>query len=227
MGIAYNTSVVRDGLVLHLDAANIKSYPGSGTTWYDLSGNGNNGTLVNGVEHNPNTLGYFSYDGVNDQVPTLLSSEEVGVIFTVLSIFSISGNSGLNSTANRLFTANRAPGSTKWCLGINLNNQLQFAGSGGPDGEPSIQLELNKFYFTALRHNQYSYDLYLNDVLEVENESSSIDQTSSYDFLHVGSRQGNDRFWNGDIAMSMSYNRILSDAEIRQNFEALRGRYGI
>ena len=47
MGIVYNTSIIRDGLVLHLDAANVKSYPGSGTTWTDLTGNSYNGQLVN------------------------------------------------------------------------------------------------------------------------------------------------------------------------------------
>ena len=45
MAFSRGPSIVTDGLVLALDAANHKSYPGSGTTWYDLSGNGNNGTL--------------------------------------------------------------------------------------------------------------------------------------------------------------------------------------
>ena len=52
MGIGYNTSVVRDGLVLYLDAANSKSYPGSGTTWFDLTGNNNN-AILNGNVNNP------------------------------------------------------------------------------------------------------------------------------------------------------------------------------
>jgi hypothetical protein len=52
MAISYNPRIVTDGLVLALDAGNPKSYPGSGTTWTDLSGNGNNGTLVNGVGYN-------------------------------------------------------------------------------------------------------------------------------------------------------------------------------
>ena len=47
MGVAYNSRIVTDGLVLALDAGNTKSYPGSGTTWTDLSGNGRNGTLTN------------------------------------------------------------------------------------------------------------------------------------------------------------------------------------
>src|SRR6056300_111169 len=50
MALAYNSRIVRDGLVLHLDAANVKSYPGSGSTWFDLSGNGNNFTLA-GVDY--------------------------------------------------------------------------------------------------------------------------------------------------------------------------------
>ena len=53
MGIAYNSSIVRDGLVLHLDAANPKSYPGSGTVWKDLSGLGNDGTINSTVSFEP------------------------------------------------------------------------------------------------------------------------------------------------------------------------------
>lgn len=48
----YMPDIVRSGLVLNLDAAEPASYPGTGTTWYDLSGNGNNGTLVNGPTYN-------------------------------------------------------------------------------------------------------------------------------------------------------------------------------
>jgi hypothetical protein len=61
---------VTDGLVLALDAGNAKSYPGSGTTWGDLSGNGNNGTLVNGVGYNGSNGGSLSFDGVDDNVTT-------------------------------------------------------------------------------------------------------------------------------------------------------------
>lgn len=66
MALAHNPKIVTDGLVLCLDAANPKSYPGSGTVWSDLSGNGNNGTLVNGVGYNSNNGGYLTFDGSND-----------------------------------------------------------------------------------------------------------------------------------------------------------------
>ena len=66
MALSHSPSIVTNGLVLCLDAANSKSYPGSGTTWTDLSGRGNNGTLVNGVGYNSGNLGSLVFDGVDD-----------------------------------------------------------------------------------------------------------------------------------------------------------------
>jgi len=62
--------IITDGLVLSLDAANTKSYPGTGTVWKDLSGNGNNGTLVNGPTFNSGNNGSIVFDGVNDYAST-------------------------------------------------------------------------------------------------------------------------------------------------------------
>jgi len=66
--LAHSPRIITDGLVLCLDAGNPKSYPGSGTTWTDLSGNGNNGTLTNGPTYNSGNLGSLVFDGVNDYV---------------------------------------------------------------------------------------------------------------------------------------------------------------
>lgn len=68
MGLTHSPKIVTNGLVLALDAANNKSYPGSGVTWYDLSGNGNNGTLTNGPTFNVGNLGSIVFDGTNDYV---------------------------------------------------------------------------------------------------------------------------------------------------------------
>jgi hypothetical protein len=68
MGIGYNTSVVRDGLVLYLDAANPKSYPGTGTIVKDIVSNSINGTLLNGVSFSDLNKGIFSFDGVDDYI---------------------------------------------------------------------------------------------------------------------------------------------------------------
>ena len=68
MGVAYNSKIVTDGLVLCLDAGNSKSYPGTGTTWTDLSGRGNTGTLTNGPTYSSANGGSIVFDGSNDFV---------------------------------------------------------------------------------------------------------------------------------------------------------------
>ena len=70
MGVAYNPNIVTDGLVLCLDAANKRSYPGTGTTWTDRSANGNNGTLTNGPTFDSANGGSIVFDGTNDYVTT-------------------------------------------------------------------------------------------------------------------------------------------------------------
>ena len=68
MATDYNPSIVTDGLVLCVDAANTKSYPGSGTTWTDISSKGNNGTLTNGPTFSSGNGGAIVFDGTNDYV---------------------------------------------------------------------------------------------------------------------------------------------------------------
>lgn len=66
MGAYSGPNITTEGLVLHLDAANLNSYTGTGTTWFDLSGNGNDGTLVNGVGYFEDNQGSMVFDGVDD-----------------------------------------------------------------------------------------------------------------------------------------------------------------
>ena len=63
-----SSNIIVDGLILHLDAGNSSSYSGSGTTWTDLSGEGNNGTLVNGTSYTSDDGGSLVFDGTNDYV---------------------------------------------------------------------------------------------------------------------------------------------------------------
>ena len=74
MSLNHSPKIVTDGLVLCLDAANRKSYPGSGTTWFDRSGRGNHGTLVNGAAYSSSYTGSIVLDGLNDRVEGNISS---------------------------------------------------------------------------------------------------------------------------------------------------------
>ena len=68
MALSHSPSIVTNGLVFCVDAASPRSYPNSGTTWYNVSGAGFNGTLINGPTHTSGVNGYFTFDGVDDYV---------------------------------------------------------------------------------------------------------------------------------------------------------------
>jgi hypothetical protein len=80
MGFYRGPSIVRDGLIFYLDAANTKSYPGTGTTWFDNSGYGTNGTLVNGPTFSSANGGIIVLDGVNDRVSNTVNLTQINNI---------------------------------------------------------------------------------------------------------------------------------------------------
>ena len=115
-----NGKIVTDGLVLSLNAADRNSYPGSGTTWTDTSGNGNNGTLTNGPTFNSGNGGYIQFDGTNDRVDIAdANSLDFGTGgFTILvwvgGITSYPGSSGAIIWKGSRFDANLAGWSISW-----------------------------------------------------------------------------------------------------------------
>ncbi len=79
MSVYGGPDIVTNGLVLHLDAANSKSYLGSGTTWNDLSGNGNNATLTNGPSFSNSNRGSIVFDGTNDYAELNKTGIQIGI----------------------------------------------------------------------------------------------------------------------------------------------------
>ena len=153
MAIFYNPRTITDGLVLALDAANTKSYPGSGTTWTDLSGNGNNGTLTNGPTYNSSNLGSLSFDGIDDY-STLTSNYTLSAGWTL----SFWGNPIFDSTVNvntvfysasnpRTFSL-RNTGNSQLIIGIDFDasNNL-YVTSPYTDGNGNLStLKFNSSY---------------------------------------------------------------------------------
>jgi hypothetical protein len=103
MSVAGGPDLIQDGLVLCLDAANTKSYPGSGTSWVDLSGNGNNGTLTNGPTFSSTNGGNIFFDGTNDYVRVSSTSIIPGsssFTFNIWLNYSISGGAIFRDIVN-------------------------------------------------------------------------------------------------------------------------------
>lgn len=231
MSLGHGSSIVRSGLVLHLDAANRKSYSGSGTTWSDLSGSGNNGTLVNGVTYNTSNNGYFIFDGVNDlyqidNFPFSFTSNSFTISFwfrlittnTNVGIFRIASGSPFNTGGIGTAARIRTDRFEFTCAdGIGSGIRLQ-----GP-----FNISLNSWYnyvFTFDRAN-LTASIFRNSVFELsQSYAGEISTATTYD-LQIG-RDG-DGFSNTNVSNFTVYNRVLSTPEIQQNFNALRGRYGV
>jgi hypothetical protein len=225
MSYANGPRIVTDGLVLHLDAANRKSYPGSGNTWYDLSGNGNNGTRTNAVFNSSNG-GTFSFDGNGDFI-TISSSDSLKPT-TGITIFSWTKSSNYgnmtilgknNSFQNQTFSAN------------GIENSIYSGGWNQPRTAQNLLSTTNwNNIVNTYTTQDYKQRTYLNcsEVLthtRTGGAAGNINQTN--DNLYIGSWGGSVEYFNGFISVLMMYDRALSPTEIQQNYNALKGRYGL
>jgi hypothetical protein len=215
MSVAYNPKIVTDGLVLCLDAANRKSYPGSGNTWFDLSGNGNNGTLVNEPTF---SNGVMNLDGINDYVTgTVIASNT-----WTMSLWYKS-----NTITGALVYY---PFSTSSTTGIgfggtfdsNTINRWYFFDSSTNFSVASIVV--SQWYNMIVAKTGTTYNFYTNGKLSLANQTGLNLSVATY---NVGRRVDGIWYANGSIGIASIYNRTLSSQEIQQNFNATRGRYGI
>ena len=223
MAIAYNTSVVRDGLVLYLDAANPKSYPGTGTTWFDLSGKGNNATLYNSPVFN--SAGYFSPDGVNDAAEiTNNATLDFSSGQTLIIIMRH------NYTSGRRNPWDQAYGGFGTWTHEQGNTISQYFGDAGVNNTPYIGVTSpttprNVWNMMSTTRNTTFHRWYINNILSSQTSHSYGTLTATAANIRLWT--GYAGLWVGDMALVLAYNRDLSEAEIKKNFEAFKGRYGI
>jgi len=222
--------IVEDGLVLSLDAGNSKSYPGSGTTWTDLSGNSNNGTLVNGVGYNGSNLGSLSFDGIDDYGSVTTGIPDTGD-FTIGFIYQLTGTGGRGG----LFERKPSLPFNGFSFGQGGSNEWAFTVSGTSDSANRIQMSfqyptINTWYFdVGVYSNGNTVTGYRNGYIV-----DSSTGTSQGDLSSQGTRT-NFLIANRDnvtslpckVAQVSIYNRALTASEIQQNFNATRSRYGI
>ena len=236
MALFHSPRIVTDGLVLCLDAGNRKSYPGSGTTWTDLSGRGNNGTLLNGVGYNSGNGGSLVFDGVNDYIDC--GNNDILSIpnnLTVSIWFRFPNGYG-NSSWNSILA--RRPTSSSANYGINYNPtstnlfQWYYLGNGG--GILSVPLTSNfstnmwtnvcgVFSQNSTTTNAF---LYKNgSLLTSANLIGNVPSVSGK--FTIGCYGSTSEFSPIIMTQVSIYNRALSASEIQQNFNAIRGRFGI
>lgn len=240
MAIIYNTSIVKNGLVLYLDAANPRSYSGTGTIWRDLSGNGRNGTLLNGVSYSSNNSGILVFDGTDDYVTVPHDSTISQQVFGTSTNFTLSG--WVNTTIFKDWTCviAKATGpfysNTTAGIWINSTGYEVVAGSNENDNPSASNIRLsltgitNTWYNIVAVGNGTNLLFYSNGQLVTSAPFSNITRTRSENTseITIGKRSTNvTPTHSGSISSVSVYNRGLSATEVRQNFEATRDRYGV
>jgi len=215
--------IVTNGLVLALDAADQNSYPGSGTTWTDLSGNSNNFTLVNSPTFSTTNGGRFAFNGTT-QTATLPS-------LNLQQNFTLDG--WFNPNVLNTF-AMFGQGTTAVRQGLHIwyisNTSIRF-GMYGNDTDFTVSTSIGNWYnmvFTYNNSNPFTKQMYLNGVAQsgtpVETQTSYIG-SGVFRLGATYSTGGN--YGNGSFAGMRMYNRILSATEVRQNYDATKSRFNL
>ena len=211
--------IVTSGLYALYDAADKNSYPGSGTAWRDISGNERHGTLTNGVGYAESSIPTLTFDGVDDFVNlpfplTQASSANTCTIFAAARLSSTS--------ASRRQIIGSDNGGFDWGFGAGDNTQyIVFTGAGVGS---AVAQDLNWHIF-AVQWSQTNTRFYIDNNLVV---NTSVDWDSSVaSNANIGRNPGFGELWHGSISLVQIYDRVLADVEINQNFNALRGRFGI
>ena len=219
--MSYRTGpkIVTDGLVLCLDAADRNSYPGSGSTWYDLSGNGNNLTLTNGPTFNTNNHGSFSFDGANDYVSSVSIPNPNGQLTCEVTM-----NYNSKGQYHNIFDR----GSNRPMLWIDNNNKLEVSFPSANGGLTStLAYHGQNVIVTAVYSSVSSpgIELYVNGVSVGTNATAHVSWANPSTFT-LFNRAGGQTF-SGKIYSFKFYNKVLTTSEISQNFEATKGRFGL
>lgn len=228
--------IVTDGLIMHLDAENASSYPGSGTTWEDLTANNNDGTLYNGTsfittQYNQKA---FNFDGINDyiQLPTNFFSQNNNDPFS-LSVWFMS-NSGKGTILGQ--QNNEPPGNgSGWVEAIYIDNYGKVRTScfwGGNTTPPQTTNILNDglWHNITVTYENNSRKTYVDGILDNTWAVSQNSYSDNYYYFIGGGKSSGwtdsvADYFSGSISNFLFYNKKLTDEEVTQNYNALKSRH--
>jgi hypothetical protein len=219
--------IVKDGLVLWLDANDKSSYPGTGTIWTDLSRSGNNGTLTNGPTFNSGNGGSIVFDGTNDYVKPPASTTLQLTDFTLSSWIKINTQ---NANQFIIDTSTDSGIGLGYSYRVNSENKIRFWAYNANNNLNSITTILSNIWYNAsVTYNNTSklQSIYINGVFDISNTHTNPFVVSTVTNLQIGGSSILGGYLNGNIAQALIYNRALSSTEISLNFNATRARFGI
>ena len=213
MGINYSPKIVTDGLVLCLDAANPLSYPGSGNIWYDISGNNHNITLGSSVSHIQSFGGILNFpedaNGYGQNTTMNLSSSN----YTVISFVRKNTNANNGRTITAYYN--------NWLLGHHDTTYGDYYANGWVYSGAGTSDTIWRMFTGTGDISQDTYNLYINDNFII----SSAGGSQGPNGWNLNNQYS--QYSNCQISNLICYNRVLTTSEILQNYNALKGRFGL
>jgi hypothetical protein len=229
MGFYRGPNVVTNGLVLALDAANTKSYPGSGTVWRDLSGNNNSGSLTNGPTFSSANGGSIVFDGSNDYAVYSGS-------FNNLPSSSLSTFVWVKSNLTNYYILSQGRSTTnvegEYILEV-VNSKLIFwdyrTGYGFSNSNigSNISIITNQWCQVGFIKNFTSGTYYINGINAGTISAGKDVAYTNTPFYIASNFRDNTSYLNGSISNLQIYNRALSASEVLQNYNATKGRFNL
>ncbi len=215
--------VVTTGLQLYLDAGNASSYPGSGTTWTDLTVNGRNGTLTNGPTYSGTNGGSIVFDGTNDFVQCTGSLTVTAATF--VTWLRRNGNQGQYDGI--LFSR----GTNTTGMNFQTSNQLGYHWNDAGNTynwQSGLTIPDATWCMIAVSVTSTAATAYLCQTGGTTTATNTVNHSSSLlNDIKIAQDDAGGRFFNGNIARALLYNIALSAGQVSTNFEADRGRFGV
>ena len=220
--------IITSGCVLSLDAADKLSYKGSGTTWKDLSGNNNTGTLTNGPTFSADNMGSILFDGTNDYV-NMGTSTYCNLINISVSVWvRVTSASGyflsryFNNTSYNGFLMYYDVASTKFAVDGRESSAAYLS-------RPTTNTyPLNNWYNVTWTKSANVWSIYVNGSLDVSSALGNGTTPFSNNIMWLGGlNQGIELYYySSNISNVQIYNRVLTAAEVLQNYNATKSRFG-
>jgi hypothetical protein len=229
MGIAYNTSLSPDGLIVYIDAANPKCYPGSGSTAFNLVKNSINGTLSGGVGYNSSNKGVFSFDGVNDVIvfgtgETVFPLTQISYEFVFRSFGTVPTTGTAPSLIGLTYGVRLFVNTTS--LSANFDDGVAFPGISTSG---SNNYQNGNWYHVTVTHDGLNLRIYVNGVLSNSGTSTWLGTTRwPTNTFNIGRDNNNvNYYFYGEIPIFRLYNKALSADDVSKSFRSIRGRFGL
>ena len=216
-------TIVQGGLTGIFDAGNPYSYAGAGTVWYDVSGNNYTGSLTNGPTYSNQTI---LFDGTNDFIDLTTANVAVSgngsrsiFVWMRTTAGGLIGFVGTGTPAN-----SQAFNLVKYSGGVGVmgynNDYYPSAGSAG------VTLNDGNWHYIGATFDGTNLRTYADGVLDNTSGAITYSTTGQNNFIGKSNHTGNENYFNGNMGLVQFYNRALSGAEVLQNYNATKGRYG-